>query len=129
MANQKTDLTSSHIKYMLVMYNLCKVSGEIHCVRVAEALGVSKPSVHKMINKLKNMNLVKKSPYGTVSFTETGRKFAKQYSEYFEVLCAWFATILQNSTDIRLAVCAVLAEMSTEHLEEMCAYCSAHMVR
>lgn len=120
MANSKTTLTASNIKYLLVIYDLCKASGETRCVRIAEVLGLSKPSVHTMIGTLKDMELVHKDLYGTVTFTETGKELAEQYTKYFEQISSWFEAILPNSADIRPAVCAVMSEMSAELLEEMC---------
>lgn len=120
MANSRTTLTASNIKYLLVLYDLCKASGETRCVRIAEVLGLSKPSVHTMMNTLKDMKLVRKDLYGTVTFTETGKELAEQYTKYFERLCSWFEAIFPNSADIRLAACAVMSEMRAEHLEEMC---------
>ena len=86
MANRKQILTASNIKYSLALYALNPDSTGIRCIRLAKALGVSKPSVHKMISTLKDMKLVRKDLYGTVSFTDTGHELARQYSGYYETL-------------------------------------------
>ena len=51
-------LSASNIKYLLALRSLCGPSNEIRCVSVADALGISKASVHAMMNALKEKNLI-----------------------------------------------------------------------
>lgn len=126
MANQKRALTASNIKYLLALYKLSPDSSGIRCVRLAETLGVTKPSVHTMINTLKDMNLVLKDGYGAVSFTNEGEKIAGQYSRYYEFISSYLSGLLPESVDMRSATCAILSEVSTEHLHEMCTRIKQH---
>ena len=48
-------LTAIQIKYIRVLYRL-QDARAVKLSDVAEALGVSKPSVHNMFQKLKNMD-------------------------------------------------------------------------
>jgi len=118
--NRRKYLTASNIKYLLVLYELCGTSGETRCVRVAQTLGLSKPSVHTMIDTLKGRNLVHKDLYGMISLTAAGTELAKKYADYYGVISAWLEPVLCDSIDKRIAVCAILAEMSPERLQEMC---------
>ncbi len=120
MANSKNELTVSNIRYLLVMYDLCEGGTGTRCVRIAEALGLSKPSVHAMVNTLKDMQLVHKDSYGVVSFTEQGQKLAEQYSGYFRTISGLFEALLPDSSDVRSAACALLSEIGPDHLNEMC---------
>lgn len=65
-------LSASNIKYLLALRSLCGPSNEIRCVSVADALGISKASVHAMMNALKEKNLIEKNHYGMVHFTPGG---------------------------------------------------------
>ncbi|ARP50472.1 MULTISPECIES: metal-dependent transcriptional regulator [Caproicibacterium] len=120
MTNRKQILTASNIKYLLALYALNSDGSGTRCVRIAEALGITKPSVHAMIDTLKEMKLVRKDLYGAVSFTDTGRELARKYSKYYEVLCSYLRVLLPDESDVGSAACALMAEVEPEHLEEMC---------
>ena len=79
-------LSASNIKYLLALRSLCGPSNEIRCVSVADALGISKASVHAMMNALKEKNLIEKNHYGMVHFTPEGRSLADQYAACYDVL-------------------------------------------
>ncbi len=120
MLNGKTGLTASNIKYLLALNELCKSSNEVRCVCVAEFLGVSKPSVHAMTETLKEMKIINKDLYGLITYTEYGTALAKQYEEYSMTISRWVETVLPYGTDIRPAVCALMSELDSEQLNEMC---------
>lgn len=117
MAGQTQALTASNIKYLLVLYELRPGNSGTRCVRIAEMLGVTKPSVHTMINTLKGMGLVRKDLYGVVSFTESGLKLTERYSGYFELISSYFSRILPDKADVRAAACAIMAELPEESLQ------------
>ena len=116
MANRNQPLTASNIKYLLVLYNICPDNSGTRCVRIAETLGVTKPSVHAMINTLKSMELVKKDLYGEVSFTEKGLALAQGYNKYFDLISSYFGEILPEEADVMSVACAVMAELPEESI-------------
>ena len=106
-------LSASNIKYLLALRSLCGPSNEIRCVSVADALGISKASVHAMMNALKEKNLIEKNHYGMVHFTPEGRSLHRVSSE---------------EAALRAALCAFLAELPPDHLGRLCqsSACAAH---
>lgn len=120
MANQNTTLTASNIKYLLVLYHISPANTGTRCVRIAENLGVTKPSVHTMMNTLKDMGLVQKDLYGSVSFTEKGLALTERYSEYFDLISSYFSEILPEEADAKSAACALLAELPEKSLSIFC---------
>ena len=112
MANRKSSLTASNIRYLIAIRKLCEDGNGTRCVRIAEVLGVSKPSVHTMINSLKELDLVRKDRYGEVFFTEEGSRLANIYTEYYE-------EFIPNNEAANAATCAVLAEVGQDGLENM----------
>ena len=80
MANTGKDLTAANIRYLLALRDLDGDQRGVRCVSIAEALGVSKPSVHAMMDTLKKLSLVDKDRYGTVRFTPAGRELADRYA-------------------------------------------------
>lgn len=120
MANQKLILTASNIKYLLVLYELSPNNSGAKGVRLAEILGVTKPSVHTMIDTLKKFGLVRKDFYGEIFFTDEGICLAKKYNKYYKALCGYLQDCLSSKSDIRSAACALMAEVPQTSLAEMC---------
>lgn len=98
-------LSASNIKYLLALRSLCGPSNEIRCVSVADALGISKASVHAMMNALKEKNLIEKNHYGMVHFTPEGRSLADQYAACYDVLAGYLHRVSSEEAALR-ARCA-----------------------
>ena len=62
--------------YLETIHILEKNYGHAHGVEIAERLGVSKPSVSKAMNHLKDKGLVNKEAYGTITLTQKGREIS-----------------------------------------------------
>ncbi|KAB3534070.1 metal-dependent transcriptional regulator [Alkaliphilus pronyensis] len=52
--------------------------GHAHGVEIAKRLGVSKPSVSRAMNYLKEKGLVNKEAYGTITLTTKGKEISRQ---------------------------------------------------
>ena len=63
MANRKA-LTASNIRYLLTMIKLDQAGKGVRCVDIATNLGLSKPSVHNMMDTLVQMGFVNRNTYG-----------------------------------------------------------------
>ena len=69
--------------YLETIYLLEKDHGHAHTVDVAKRLNVSKPSVTKAVNNLKEEGLVNKEAYGTINLTDKGKVISKRiYSKH-----------------------------------------------
>lgn len=64
--------------YLETIHILEKNYGHAHSVEIAERLGVSKPSVSKAMNYLKDKGLVNKEAYGTITLTQKGKELSEQ---------------------------------------------------
>lgn len=111
MADQKEGLTASNIKYLLVIKELDKEGRGVRCTDVAEALGITKPSVHTMVNTLKALELISKDRYSVIRFTPEGGKLAEEYSRCFRAVSGHFGDIFPDPVQLRPAICAMLAEI------------------
>lgn len=116
---QTQALTAANIKYLLALHELDADEG-VRCVDVAQALDISRPSVHAMIKTLEGMKLVEKPRYGVVCFTAQGKLLADLYKECFEAVCLHFREMLPGKPDIKAAACVLLAEMPPDSIEAMC---------
>ena len=103
-------LTAANIKYLLALHELeCCTERGIRCVDLAKRLNITKPSVHTMINNLRNMGLVVKEHYGSVYMTEAGKHAAKRYLEHYLALKhSMIDLALHSDEDCRDFVCKML---------------------
>jgi len=63
-------------------------------VQVAQRLKVSKPSVNKAVNVLKEAGLVEQEPYGTIWLTNEGERVARQVAYRHHMLKSFLTDIL-----------------------------------
>lgn len=79
--------------YIETIYTLEIKSGTAHTGDIAAELDIKPASVTEMMQKLRDMQLVKYEPYHGVSLTPKGRKIAKELMQRHETL-AKFLIIL-----------------------------------
>ena len=108
-------LTASNIKYLLILHELeCCTERGIRCVDIAKRLNITKPSVHTMINNLRDMGLVVKEHYGSVYMTDAGKHAAKRYIEHYASLKrSMMGSAFSADDDCRDFVCKMLAKTIT----------------
>lgn len=99
-SNAKDDhsLTRAGEDYLESIYRLSLDGGEpdgsVRSVDVADQLEVSKASVNKALNQLKDMGMVTQSRYGRVTLTSEGEKYAKIVWRSHRALRAFLQTDL-----------------------------------
>lgn len=114
-------LTASNIRYLLMIRELSGKQADIQSVDIANALGITKPSVHTMLKILSDMKLVIKAKYGTVSLTAEGQKTAELYSEYFSIVQSCLTSELKLTQKQSANVtCHLLAELPIDEIATMC---------
>ena len=80
------ELTSTHLRYLLTIYQLSRVRPEISSAAVAGALGVSRPSVTRMLGILAEKDLVTKERYGKLALTDRGAALARRQLDCVRLL-------------------------------------------
>lgn len=121
MTKKKQTLTASQIKYLITIYHLDISNTGTRCVDIAKNLGISKPSVHTMLQTLCAMKLIKKTKVGSVFLMEEGKTTASQYSQYYQIVCHHFEKyfLLPHNVAKRTAF-TVISSLSTDNIEIMC---------
>lgn len=72
--------------YLETIYLLEKNHGHAHAVEIAERLNVSKPSVTKAMNSLKEDGLIDKEAYGTINLTHKGKEISNKIYKRHKLL-------------------------------------------
>ena len=83
-------LTAAQIRCLLAVYALSGEKDGVASKRVADMLGVSGPSVHRVLGTLAEMKLLSKAHYGTASLTDTGLAIAQKLRARRDELSALF---------------------------------------
>lgn len=74
-------LTHSQMRYILAIFRLSENGESVRSADLAKALGITRPSVSRMLQVLSELGLLNKDRYGKISFTEAGRAFAEELLE------------------------------------------------
>ena len=69
-------MTCSQLNCLLELYRLSLVNKEVASVTLTKGLGLSKPSVHRLLEGLRGMELVEKEYYGAACLTPKGESLA-----------------------------------------------------
>ncbi|PKM63782.1 MAG: hypothetical protein CVU96_06165 [Firmicutes bacterium HGW-Firmicutes-20] len=85
--------------YIKTIYMLEKDHGHVHITDLSRVLNVTKPSVTKATELLKNRGLLDKEGYGPVKLTEEGRIMAEQIMNRHEIIAKCLRKTLNLSEE------------------------------
>ena len=88
-------LTNSQEEYLKTIYILQKNNQKIRVTDIAKKLKITKPSVNKAINILKDLNLINYKTYGEISLTEDGEKNAREIIKKYDILKMFLTDVLE----------------------------------
>lgn len=83
--------------YLETIYLLQQEENHAHSADVAKRLSVSKPSVTKAMNALKEQGLIQQQKYGPITLTEDGMKIAKRVYENHKLITKFIISSLNLS--------------------------------
>lgn len=110
-------LTASNIRYLVTLLRMRESENGVRCVDLADALGVTRPSVHKKTEYLCQMGLVEKGGRGSAFLTEQGKQTARRYAQCLDGVSRILKGQLPQQQDWAVPVTALLAEIPQEHIE------------
>ena len=80
--------------YLETLLILEEKHGKIRCVDVASLMNVSKPSVNKAMNILKEKGYVLQESYGDIHFTDEGKTIAKEVYHRHQTIAKFLHEVL-----------------------------------
>lgn len=80
------ELTGTHLRYLLSMYQLSNNDDGMRLTQIAKALHVKKASVARIVGVFREKELVEQQPYGKVHLTERGKEAAVEYGQQVGLL-------------------------------------------
>ena len=90
----KDGLSSSMEDYLREIYVLALKSEEVRVTDVAKVLGISKPSVNRAMNGLKEQGYIEHEHYGSIRLTEEGVQAGKNIYDTYKVVYKFLTDIL-----------------------------------
>lgn len=113
-------MTCSQIRCLLAILALKRMREEVASKDIAKLLGVSRPSVHRLLESLCTVGMIAKEPYGSVKLTPTGEAEALLLEERRDKLTVTLSRHFGLSPDEGSAAAALLmSELKEESLLAM----------
>ena len=86
-------LTAAHLRYLLAIYEVSRTHLDISSRSIAEKLGVTKPSVVRILNLLMEQGMIVKEYYGKIYLTDHGIRVAKRVQQELDAILAHFPPV------------------------------------
>lgn len=93
------ELTSAHLRYLLAIYEVSRTHLDISSRSIAEKLGVTKPSVVRIMNLLMERGMIVKEHYGKIYLTDRGIFVAKEVQAQLDRILENFPPVNLELTD------------------------------
>ena len=87
------ELTSAHLRYLLAIYEVSQTHLDISSRSIAEKLGVTKPSVVRIMNLLMERGMIVMEHYGKIYMTDRGIWVAKQVDRELKAILEHFPPV------------------------------------
>ena len=87
------ELTPAHLRYLLAIYEVSQTHLDISSRSIAEKLGVTKPSVVRIMNLLMEHGMIVKEHYGKIYMTDRGIWVAKQVDRQLKTILTHFPPV------------------------------------
>lgn len=114
------EISESLEDYLETIYALSLVHDEIRITDIAHQLGISKPSVNRAVNSLKNAGLVDHEPYGDIILTEYGLEKGRECYQKHLSITKFFIEVLDMEQDAaETEACKIEHSLSPNTVDKM----------
>ena len=113
-------LHASGEDYLEAILVLQKQKGMVRSVDMARHMGVSKPSVHRVLAQLEERGLLERTPYGAARLTQIGEETAQRCAASYRHLTVCLTERLALCPETaRRAALALMTQLDREELERV----------
>ena len=115
-------LTDSNLRYLLAIHHLALQSTEVSPLALAQAMGVTKPSVTSILTSLMKQGAIVRRRYGKIYITDRGVLYARYYDELIEKILQHFPLADMGFTpeECRSAAIAMAVALPAREIDEKC---------
>lgn len=120
------EVSASLEDYLEAIYFLNGKEEGVRVTDIAVELNISKPSVNRAINTLKNQGLVEHEHYGSLKLTEDGLKIAENIASRHLMLKKFLCEVLDvEETKAEQEACLIEHHLSSDTIRKI----ERHMIR
>ena len=115
------ELRESHLRYLLVIYELGQVTMDVGTADIAKALDCSKASVTNMMSNLMEMGLLVRERYGKIYLTATGFLLARDLFRCMVEICKRLPALRLDMTaeESRSLAYAITLNLPEHHRKQL----------
>ena len=115
-------LTDSNLRYLLAIHHLAQQSTEVSPLALAQAMGVTKPSVTSILTSLMKQGVIVRRRYGKIYITDRGVLYARYYDELVEKILQHFPLPGEGFTpeECYSAAVAMAVSLPAREIDEKC---------
>ena len=115
-------LTDTNLRYLLAIYHLAKTMPEVTPLAVAQAMGVTKPSVTSILSCLMKHDVIVRKRYGKVYLTDRGVLYARYYDDLLQKILQHFPLAGEGFTpeECYSAAVAMAVSLPAREIDEKC---------
>ena len=81
-------------EYLKAIYKLAHTKNEVRITDISRYMSISKPSVNRAVNALKNAGLVEHRPYGSIFLTEHGEAEGERILKHTDAVARFLSASL-----------------------------------
>ncbi len=93
-------LSNSLEEYLKTIYILKNTEKQVRVTDIAKRLKISKPSVNRALNTLKDLKLIEYEAYKNIVLTKTGDELSKDIIKRYSTLKLFLTEVLEIDKDI-----------------------------
>ena len=116
-------LTDSNLRYLLAIHHLAQQSTEVSPLALAQAMGVTKPSVTSILTSLMKQGVIVRRRYGKIYITDRGVLYVRYYDELVEKILQHFPLTgegLPPPEECYSAAVAMAVSLPAREIDEKC---------
>lgn len=118
-----SNISESGENYLETILELEELNGVVRSSEIAKKLNVTRPSVNKAINILREAGMVRQERYGAVALTKEGRLRAEKIKYRHELLFGFLADVLGiDEETASVDACRIEHVVSEETIDALTAF-------
>lgn len=116
-------ITEALEEYLEAIYTLSAQKKTVRITDIALKLGISKPSVNRAVNSLKNAGFVYHEPYGDIVLTEKGAVYGENVHGRHKQIKRFLVSVLDiNPDDADKEACLIEHDLSQNTVDKMVSF-------
>lgn len=121
-----TTISEALEDYLEAIYVFSTKKSSVRITDISLYLGISKPSVNRAVNTLKNQGLVTHKPYSDITLTEKGRELGRKLNSRRKMIAKFLISVLNvPRDDAEKEACLIEHSISASTVNKMISFMEA----